>query len=498
MTVYRRNPLLMTVMGANPGPRTRKTAEKALDAAISGAWHRLMSGVQVPIMDIPKIFRDIKLEMAAGVPLEQAVTSVGTRYRVNRNPFGEAIVAGVTGALVNRAFQSNGGPSFVLIEKDSGLVVYTKRATGMGNAAITSCAMAGRRLAARTGKTYVVFLDTRGLRRGMTVNVPMVYALGITEEVGPEGISPNPHLEGHQCASCSGSLAYLGTLGNREHYRCRNCGMDTSTPVVRPIRHRHYKKLCIHGTITARCRVCRGRKLEGRTRACIHGFSDASRCLQCLKHQRPGGPVKNNPAIRKSWDSLTGRQRKAILEFAGVDEDLAFHLSRKSWESLGAIDPDSQRKVTLGWRDSSRSPRRAREASELQHETTVRMNPGGTKRKMTMTVQKFAAWVKSKRDPAMWKAFLAKFRGYEKWTHGAKARKVTVEWVDTPGVNGLWITYDGGKQPESTYIMPKGSPRKGAWKHPWDTMPDIKHDPEAKIVITKLRGSSKITDFYHK
>lgn len=128
------------------------------------------------------------------------------------------------------------------------------------------------------------------------------------------------------------------------------------------------------------------------------------------------------------------------------------------------------------------------------------MNPGprGKKRRMTMTVEKFANWVKSKRDPVMWKAFLAKFKGYESWTHGSRARKVTVEWVDTPGVDGLWITYDGGKQPESTYIMPKGSPRKGAWKHPWDTMPDIKHDAEAGLVLTKLRGKSKITDFYHR
>ena len=126
-------------------------------------------------------------------------------------------------------------------------------------------------------------------------------------------------------------------------------------------------------------------------------------------------------------------------------------------------------------------------------------NPGPQgRRKITMTIEQFATWVKRQRNPAMWKAFLAKFRGYEKWTHGAKSRKVTLEWQNVPGVDGLWITYDGGKQPESTYIMPKGSPRKGAWKHPWDTMPDIKHDPEAGVVLTKLRGKSKITDFYHK
>jgi hypothetical protein len=145
--------------------------------------------------------------------------------------------------------------------------------------------------------------------------------------------------------------------------------------------------------------------------------------------------------------------------------------------------------VSKGWRDTARRERE-----------TVQMNPGprGKRKKMTITVEKFAEWVKRQNKPEMWRAFLAKFKGYEKWTHGARARKVTLEWVDTPGVDGLWITYDGGKQPESTYIMPKGSPRKGAWKHPWDTMPDIKHDPQAGIVLTKLRGQSKITDFYHK
>ena len=484
MTVYRRNPLLMTVMGANPGPRTRKGVEKALDAAISGAWHRLMSGVQVPIMDIPRIFRDIKLEMAGGVPLEQAVTSVGQRYRVNRNPFGEAILAGVAGAVVNRAFQSNPGPSFVLIEKDSGLVVYTKRATGVGNAAITACAMAGRRLAARTGKTYVIFLDIRGLRRGMTVSVPMVYALGITEEVSPGGIRPNPHLEGQQCATCGGSLAYQGALGNREHYRCRNCGMDVSTAVIRTIRRRRYSKLCAHGEITNACRVCRGRKLSSGQKPCIHGYAVASRCLQCLKHQRPGGPVRNNPAIQVEWDRLTNRRRLTVLEFAGIEYEQARRLAHRPW---GTLPPSIRDEVSKGWRDTTMRTR------EL-----VQTNPGPRgKRRMTMTVERFAAWVKSKRDPAMWRAFLAKFKGYERWTHGAKARKVTVEWVDTPGVNGLWITYDGGKQPESTYIMPKGSKRKGAWKHPWDTMPDIKHDPQAGIVLTKLRGKSRITDYYH-
>ena len=29
------------------------------------------------------------------------------------------------------------------------------------------------------------------------------------------------------CSACSGPLVLLGTLGDQDHFRCRNCGMDT-------------------------------------------------------------------------------------------------------------------------------------------------------------------------------------------------------------------------------------------------------------------------------
>ena len=78
-------------------------------------------------------------------------------------------------------------------------------------------------------------------------------------------------------------------------------------------------------------------------------------------------------------------------------------------------------------------------------------------------------------------------------------KQVTVEVVEKPGVSGLWMTYDAGTVPESAYVMPKGSKRKGAWKHPWETgQPKIKHDPEAGIVMHKLTGQNRISDFYHK
>jgi hypothetical protein len=438
MTIYRRNPLLMTVMGANPGRR---------------------------------------------------------RYR--RNGIGEALVAGATSALVGRALQSNPGPSFIVVDAITGRVGYAKRAYGTGDDSIKRCRIAAEKIANRVGRPQLIFLALRSHVIGSAMSVEMIRAQGITDEVYPSkfgGFQPNPHLDGSPCPTCSGSLAYQGTLGDREHYRCRNCGLDFNTQITKRARYRGWKKTCAHGEITNRCRHCRGRKVSSRIKPCPHGISGGGvRCVACQRMFRSGGPVQNNPAISRSWDGLKGRQRMSILGFAGIPYEQAKYMASRPWSQLS---PSVQYEVSKGWRDSSPS----RGTTRIERRPMVpQSNPGPRgRRKMTITVEQFADWVKKKNDPKMWKAFLAKFRGYEKWTHGARARKVHLEWVDTPGVDGLWITYDGGKQPESTYIMPKGSPRKGAWKHPWDTMPDIKHDPQAGIVITKLRGQSKITDFYHK
>lgn len=125
-------------------------------------------------------------------------------------------------------------------------------------------------------------------------------------------------------------------------------------------------------------------------------------------------------------------------------------------------------------------------------------NPVGRRRKVTMTLQKFAEYIKKKGDPKLWNDFVRKVKGYQKWTHGSLPKNVTIEVVDKPGVSGLWMTYDAGTVPESAYVMPANSKRKGAWKHPWDTPPKIKHDAEAGIIMHKLSGKSKVTDFYHK
>jgi hypothetical protein len=57
--------------------------DASIDRAIEQAWSRLAGGVQVMVLDIPRIFRDIKLEVSGGEPLDNAVLSIAGRYRKN-------------------------------------------------------------------------------------------------------------------------------------------------------------------------------------------------------------------------------------------------------------------------------------------------------------------------------------------------------------------------------------------------------------------------------
>lgn len=59
-----------------------KRSENQIDKEVKRAWYRNASGVQVPILDIPKIFRDIKLEVAAGVDIDTATRAAIDRYQV--------------------------------------------------------------------------------------------------------------------------------------------------------------------------------------------------------------------------------------------------------------------------------------------------------------------------------------------------------------------------------------------------------------------------------
>lgn len=444
MTVFRNNPLLMTVMGANPGPRRKRPVDDPIDHAIGQAWHQLMSGIQVSIMDIPRIFRDVKLEMAAGMPLQEAVMRVGARFQVNRNgyrrnpSFAASLAGGLAGAAVTYAM-SNPGPAFIVIDSSSGIVQYRRAASGTGDIAFRACYARAVDMAHKLGRSFLIFLDIGGHKVGARMSLPMVRVQGATE------IEPG------------GGSSLANPLTEAEHRQImRQARHETGVADV----YRDRGEKITEG-------VYRGR--VARAREIAHNFSPRS---------NPAGVVFSTPAKLEaekiaSWMNRAKGVRVMVEPMRGGE-----------W---GVKVPPNKFAV-------------ARRAFDRAIRMNPQTNPGRapSRRKIIMTIEQFARWVKAKRDPVMWKAFLAKFKGYEKWTHGSRSRKVTVEWQNVPGVDGLWITYDGGKQPESTYIMRKGSPRKGAWKHEWETMPDIKHDPEAGLVLNKLRGKSRISDFYHK
>ncbi|MHC4718259.1 MAG: hypothetical protein ACYS5V_14900 [Planctomycetota bacterium] len=58
------------------------TRQRDLDAEIGAAWSRYASGVQIPVMSIPRIYREIKAELAQGVDIETAVKNAASRHKV--------------------------------------------------------------------------------------------------------------------------------------------------------------------------------------------------------------------------------------------------------------------------------------------------------------------------------------------------------------------------------------------------------------------------------
>jgi hypothetical protein len=216
-------------------------------------------------------------------------------------------------------------------------------------------------------------------------------------------------------------------------------------------------------------------------------------CAECINRTTfEGAPLDPLSAsvIVQVYDALKPHQREkfAKLPLSMMDKMLA------TWAS----DRRTRAKI-VGFVIRATGERFAETPPSPRFQTGVlKENPGnGRRRKVTMSLEKFAAMVKAKNDPQMWANFVEKVKGYQKWTHGSMPKKVTLETVDVPGVTGMWITYDMGREPEKLYVMPHGSKRKGAWRHPWEKMPHLKGDPGAGIMLTKTVKGNKITDFLH-
>jgi hypothetical protein len=206
--------------------------------------------------------------------------------------------------------------------------------------------------------------------------------------------------------------------------------------------------------------------------------------------------VSNNPA-----NPLTSRESAEVLEEARRELRYGSSFRPGFTRSESAGQAMARAKVVRkhGPARAGRAAMRIADRAQRVAGTPFSNNPGsgGGRRKVTMSIEKFAKIIRKKNDRKLWNDFVNKVKGYHKWSHGTWPTKVTVELVKKAGVSGIWIAYDMGKEPEKTYIMPKGAKRKGAWKHPWGKMPSLKGDPEAGIILTKMVPGNKITDFLH-
>lgn len=63
--------------------RVRNKAEKKLDAAIERIYYSRCSGVQINIMDIPKVFAAGHAAAAAGADIEAAIVARVAELRLN-------------------------------------------------------------------------------------------------------------------------------------------------------------------------------------------------------------------------------------------------------------------------------------------------------------------------------------------------------------------------------------------------------------------------------
>jgi hypothetical protein len=59
-------------------------AAKKLDHEIGQTWFRLAFGVQVSMMEIPAIFRDVRTAVGNGATVDEGVEAAITKYQLNK------------------------------------------------------------------------------------------------------------------------------------------------------------------------------------------------------------------------------------------------------------------------------------------------------------------------------------------------------------------------------------------------------------------------------
>jgi len=373
-----------------------------------------------------------------------------------------------------------GGPAFIVIDSVTGRVMYTKRATGMGSGAINSCALVAQRFAQRTGHPQIVYLDLSRARVGETRSVAMARVMGITEEVHPDGTVTrnNPQIRRRRAPDDAIDKA-IGHAWAQFMSGVQVPIMDIPR-IFRDIKLEMAGGATLEMAVTSVGQRYRVNRNPGLGAAVMAGVAGAV-TTRMLSNPRSGSVLITTPSQLEAGKVASWLRREKV--------DARVDVHRGEW---GVFVPPNQ----FG---------RARHALNLvlsknpskKRRGGTKPNPGRSLRKTTMPIAQFAQLVKKQNDPALWRDFVAKCRAYHKWSHGTWPTRVAVERINKPGMKGMWITFAMGRQPESTYVMPSGTKRKGAWKHKWDRMPQMRGDPQAGFILTKLGAGNKLSDFLH-
>lgn len=356
------------------------------------------------------------------------------------------------------------GPKFAVLDP-MGTIVYTKAATGTGDVALKAAHAKARQLAHRYGRTYYVWLAL-GQKVGDSMNLALLsdaVAVGETPEHNPESVDENPRRPRRDP---------VDALIEQAYYR-HGHGIQISILDIPKV----FKDVKLE--------MASGVDLDTSVQNAIARYRVNPNENPLTEHEKHLLHLKAEAWNREAYHTKFPGSRRYFEGRATEAEDVA------AW---GGAQPNPLLMTVLG-ANPKRKRRRRRNAGAVTRR--LKKNPKGSGRKITMSIEKFWRLLQKKGDQRLIADFRKKFAGYKKWTHGTAPRKVTLEAKNVPGMSGLWLTYDMGTQPESTYVMPKGTKRKGAWKHPWERSPKLKGDPESGLILTQLVPGNRLTDFMH-
>jgi ssDNA-binding Zn-finger/Zn-ribbon topoisomerase 1 len=113
----------------------------------------------------------------------------------------------------------------------------------------------------------------------------------------------NPLEEGAECPSCGGPLGILGSLGNRMHYQCRNCGMQTSTSTKG--RKQSGFKYC------SKCGKQQRKLFQGLCKFCVREGNPPMRGIPSW--------MANDPSFRQELAAYTKRHGRGPVKITQVN-----------------------------------------------------------------------------------------------------------------------------------------------------------------------------------